>query len=563
MSENSSKRISNNSFLVDINMIEAPLFTFKQKDKIKTVEHWLETSDISNNAKSVLGGIANKDTTKMEYMKWTDSNGNDREIIAMSVRHLPNGFAMDVLFTLIALFIKKSPPILFDDDVDSYVLPTNKVNCSITEICEYMGVTDGGANIDNIKEAIMQLYAVNYHPLSEGILYDKDADDYISNKGIHLLSYEFLSRKQQSKRGSQSVIITFDELILNNIKKSFIKFLSNNTYFSLRSGLTRRLYSYIEGNKYTSNKNKDSNVKMYIKRRFATLKYKVPIDYRSNSDLKRKFAAPLDRLIKANVITDFFYGDEILVNNVKEECVYFVFKGTKKDVIDKLTVKNIETTVKDQEEAPEEEKFIFPKDPKKSLLNIGFSEGKADDLINKYTKWKLAEYILWIEDLIKNNKAKNPPAMVVFGLEQKMVDVSKTHPYITKFINELKEKEEGKKIIDQKIIKDAYEKYLTKSIKEFEDDPMYEMISISVAGELGDISANRLKVAKKMYNLAESKEDKDKFLASITKWEQFNSAENKEKTEVYKDEFNKRAVMYLQLDLYEDFKRKYRPENNN
>ncbi|MPQ44291.1 replication initiator protein A [Clostridium tarantellae] len=559
-----SKRISESSFLIDVNMIEAPLFIFKPRNKTNTATHWIESPDVSPLAKRIIGRVRNPDITQVEYMRWTDSKGNDREIIATSITNLPNGFAMDVLFTLIALYIKKSPPIIYDKKIKKYVLPTRKLNCSLTEVCLYMGITDSGQNINRIKDAIFELFSVSYHPLTQGIIYDKNNEEFVeSEMGIRLLSYEFLSKAQQNKRNSQSLVVTFDDLILNNIENSFIKFLSNNTYFSLRSGLTRRLYSYVEGNRYSSN-----GQMTYIKRRYNTLKYKLPIEYRNISDLKRKLKNPLERLIEKGVLEDYFYGDEILINGIKEDAIYIIFKGNRSKVINSLTKSvNKNNKIVTKKEKPKEQ-MVFPNDIKKELKDFGINENKISELMSKNSKYELAKYILWIKDGISKGKVKDSAALFVFAMTPagenngNMVKVENSNPEIVKFVEDYKAKIEGEKFIDEGLIRKTFDEYIENELSKFikEEEFVYMAMKDSILGDIEGMYKKKLKGQRQLYNIASSQEEKDKILKTIEKWERYPI--EKEKSEIFKDELLKRASIYRGFKIFESFKIEYIKKNN-
>ena len=554
------KQISENSFLVDVNMIEAPLFVFKPRNKINTIQHWLESEDVSKRAKKVLKRKENPETSKAEYLRWNDSRGNDREILATSQEQLPNGFDMDVMYTLIALYIKKNQPILFDKDLNKYVLHSRKLNCSFTEVCNYMGISDGGANIERIRDAISHLFSVSYYCLTAGIIYDKANEEHIEGeKAVRLLSYEVLSKEKQARKGSQSIIITFDDLILSNIETSFIKFLNNDTYFALRSGLTRRLYTYIEGNRY----NKD-----FIIRNFSTLKYKVPVEFRNKSDLKRKLKAPLERLIDGGVITDYFYTDEFKVKGVDSEGIYFIFKGTKataikiiEDAYDEKNHNIKKINIDKKQDLEIQFELIFPEDMKQELIAFGVNTKKIAEVRRKYSKWKLAEYILWVKDGVSKGKVKDPAALFVFAITDEMVKVENTHPNITEFVAKIKSEVECKKEIDKELIDKAYKSYIEEDLKLFEEEDEFAFIATreSILNDIEKVKEKRIKSQRQLYNMATTEEEKDKLLKGIEKWEKFDI--QREKSEIFTESFVKKIKLYRGLKDYEEFKRDYIEKN--
>ena len=559
--KSNGKTISSNSFLVDINMVEVPMFIFKPKKSVKNAEYWLNSNDLSEIAKKVLKRKSDGKNILAEYMKWTDSRGNEREILATSQESLPNGFAMDVLFTLIALYIKKSPSIVYCEEECKYILPTRKVSCSLTELCEYMGISDGGKSIDKIKNAIYQLEAVHYYPITTGIIYNGQFEEFEEGESsIRLLEYEILARKQQRTRDKHSVTITFGDIILSNIEKSFIKFLNNDTYFSLRSGLTRRLYTYLEGNKYN---------KSHIVRKYDTLKYKLPVDFRSKSDLKRKLKAPLERLREVGAISDYMYADEFNIPVEEKECIYFIFKGTKNTIIKQLEedyakkhpkLKSSKEKLKVALEI--ETELVFPNDIRQELVDIGINSKKITEIMSKYGKYKIAEYILWLKDGVARGKAKDPAGMFVFAITDEMVKVKKTHPHIIEFVARYKAEVEGKQLFSEETIKEAYSDYIDREISLFEEDDefMFEATKESILDDIEEVQEKRIKSQRQLYNMATKKDEKAKMLSIIEKWEKFST--EREKSEIFIEQFVKKTKIYRSLKDYNEFKQEFISKNS-
>ena len=80
--------------------------------------------------------------------------------------------------------------------------------------------------------------------------------------------------------------------------------------------------------------------KKYIKRTFERLSQKLPLEYTYPSELKRKLKNPLNELVKNNIISDYFFGNEIFVNGIKENALYIISKGNKKEIIDEIEAAN-------------------------------------------------------------------------------------------------------------------------------------------------------------------------------------------------------------------------------
>ena len=142
-----------------------------------------------------------------------------------------------------------------------------------------------------------------------------------------------------------------------------------------------------------------------------------------------------------------------------------------------------------------------------------------------------------------------------------MVKVNKTHPGITEFIKKIKYDIEGKKLIDEKIILVAYRKYMEDDLKVFEDEDEFAYVATkeSIMDDIEKVQKKRIKSQRQLYNMASTKEEKDKLLKIIEKWEKFSI--EREKSEIFIEQFVKKIKLYRGLKGYEDFKREYIEKN--
>ncbi|MGL4655515.1 MAG: plasmid replication initiator TrfA [Sarcina sp.] len=545
------RTIREKSFIMDINVIEAPLFRFKNRRTVQTIAKLEKDENISKEMKYVLSRVPEESkSSQVEFLSWTDSKGLDREILAMSMFRLPNAFAMDVFYALIGVYIKKNSPLTFREEDKTYDLPSNKVIFTLYELCEFMGLSVGGGNYQKIKDAIRELNAVKYYSLANGIFYNKKMERYESSreKSISLIDNYDIIGKGKNRTKEERCTVTFGDLVIENMRYSFVKFLSNNVYFQLKSGLTRRLYSYIEGNKYN---------KSYIKRSFDVLKHKLPMDYNYSSELKRRLKKPLENLIESGILKDYFFGDDILINGIKEQCIYIVFKGTRKQLIDSLTEKPKDVKKEKKQDLETDYELKFPEDIKKELLDLGINAKKTTEILQKHSKWKIAEYILWIKDGISKGKVKDPAGLFVFAITDEMVKVNKTHPNITEFIERIKSEVEGKKVIDEATIRAAYRKYIEDDLRLFEEEDEFAYIAMksSIMDEIEKVQKKRIKTQRQLYNMATTDEEKDKLLKTIEKWEKFSI--DKERSEIFIEQFAKKIKLYRGLKEYDEYKREY------
>lgn len=551
--------IGERSFLMDINIMEAPMFTFKQARAIKKMKDWENDENVSHLAKKIMARYteASKEN-QMEYMRWVDSKGLEREFCVISMQNLPTGFDMDVFFALVSLLIKQEAPIKFNEEKQVYELQNDTLYCKLSDIREFLGLSKGGRNNEKIKNSIDRLKNAQYYSLGSGVLYNGKTQSYTTNERSEslVLAFDFQSigENKFDDNIKSSVMVQLNKMIINNIKYSFIKFLNNSKFFALESGLPRRIYTYIEGNKYNKN-----GTKPYLKVSYDVLKRKIPLDIKYNSRLKKRIEKPLDSLINLGVINGYFYGDEIKINGIKEECIYIYFKGTQAQLIKSLTKEPVKITKEDeeQEEIQEDSGLVFPENIQQELESIGISTEMIPQLLKKYSKYKLAEHLLWLQEKNKNKKANSLAGLFMFSLKTENI-VKKEFPHITKFIEEYRNKTENKNM-DVSDIENIFRKYNEDKLEEFkkEDEAGYEMAVEMTLDLMEDSYKDKIKrMSANLINY--SGEELDKKVAEIDRWELFGT--EKEKSEVFKEVLIEQIRLYKLFDgffSFNDFKQKY------
>nr|WP_307906166.1 replication initiator protein A [Clostridium botulinum] len=405
-----------------------------------------------------------------------------REMLALTTGQLPRKFTMDVWYGIVGLYIKKTSPINFNEQLNMFDIQSDRLYFTLYELAKFMKLTTGGSNIAKIQDAIRQLKNTQYYSFSNGSIYDKKNEEYIKTKerGLSLiLEYEFNSEKKRSSKQDMKYKcwVQLNSLVIDNIKHEFIKYLNSETYFTLPSGLTRGLYTYLEGNKYSSN-----GMLTYIKRNFEVLANKIPIEYKFNSDLKKKLKKPLENLIKYGIISDYFYGDKYIINK-KEPCIYFIFKGKKEDVINilrqKYEEKQLLLEVAADNIKKDEFKMKIPENLDKTLEEVGFNAKVIKQLYAEYDKWDIIKYVIWLQQQKSKNtgSVKNSAGLLRFALMGN-VNLDISHKDIVEFVENQKENFEQNKISRQEILKNAYDKYVNDEIEKLkkEEDGTYNII---------------------------------------------------------------------------------------
>lgn len=521
---NKDKILQEKSFIMDINILEAPFFLFNQSNKAMKVKDIKKNPNTTKEVQHILQfhGI---DEGEAKYFNWRDSKGMTREMLALTSGKLPRKFTMDVWYGIVGLYIKKSSPIFYNNKMSCFEIENDRLYFTLYELAKFMKLTTGGANLRKIQDGIRQLKNTQYYSFSNGSIYDKKNEEYIktSERGLSLiLEYEFNSKKQKpsSWDNKSKCWVQLNSLVIDNIKHEFIKYLNSETYFSLPSGITRGLYTYLEGNKYTNN-----GLLTYIKRSFNVLANKIPVEFKYNSELKKKLKKPLENLIKGGIITDYFYGDEYIINE-KDYSIYFVFKGSKDDIIKELQKKYQEKQNENKKllklTTNKEDSFTMeiPKNLDETLAEIGFSDKVIKQLYLNHDKWDIIKYVIWLQKQLQESKGtvKNKAGLLRFALESNEVNLNiPKFKDIIQFVDKKKEEYEKSKLSKEDILNKAYESYVSEEIDKFkkEDDGTYEIIYDNI---LINIDAQ---LDKQLAQLRLIQNETNEALESLELWEEY------------------------------------------
>ncbi|CAG7840752.1 hypothetical protein CLOHAE12215_02176 [Clostridium haemolyticum] len=543
-----NKALQKQSFIMDINILEAPFFLFNQSTKSVKVKDIKNNPNITDEVRHILN-VHGIDEGESKYFNWKDSKGMTREMLALTTGQLPRKFTMDVWYGIVGLYIKKTSPINFNEQLNMFDIQSDRLYFTLYELAKFMKLTTGGANIAKIQDAIRQLKNTQYYSFSNGSIYDKKNEEYIKTKerGLSLiLEYEFNSEKKRASKQDMKYKcwVQLNSLVIDNIKHEFIKYLNSETYFTLPSGLTRGLYTYLEGNKYSIN-----GMLIYIKRNFEVLANKIPIEYKFNSDLKKKLKKPLENLMKYGIISDYFYGDKDIINK-KEPCIYFIFKGKKEDIINSLRKKYEEKQLQLSVENIKKEEFEMkiPKNLDKTLEEIGFNAKVIKQLYSEYDKWDIIKYIIWLQQQKSKNtgSVKNSAGLLRFALMGN-VNLDISHKDIVEFVENEKKKFENSKLSHEEILKNAYDKYVSDEIEKLkkEEDGTYNIIYentlINIEAQV-DTQIAQLKLLEKNEGVK---------MPSLRLWEEFK--EKKYESELFKKNFINSIKVFRGIMTFEEF----------
>ena len=532
-----TKQINSNSLVAENNTLKIPFFlygNYKEKNVTK---------------------INEKEFIEKREYAWIDANNIERKFKMQCLGRLPRQFESDTFFGLMGLFTKKISPVKFETNSKKYQIENNKLEFTWYELCDYMQIPRTGYYIKKLKQAIKTMYKTEYYSYANGSVYDKENKEYIVSEenGMRLISdYTFRSLKAtKDPKESNTIshnIVYLNVLMIENIRNEYFKFLDYDFYFkTLNSGIERALYGYLETNRY-ANANTSYD---YIKRSYEVLRYSVPIDFEYPSELKIKTKKALKKFVEEGYLKDFAYGDELKINGIEDESIYFCFNTTANEVKSKLELKKLKEQEQEQFDL-DDNTFIckLPKDTlENELINRGVDSTFAAKVVKEKDKWSIITYILWIDKKIKSNaKILNPAGMLSFALRSEMpLVLGEEFRDIINFIEQKKLEEKNKEMSLEQQISDAYNEYISQEIETLKDTEDYKFIHDQILMSFNERIDTLIKINK------ENNGD-------ITKYIEFK--EKREESTIFKESLEKELKLLAGLMSKEDFTRKYLKENN-
>lgn len=570
-----SKIIPPSSSLVELTLIEYPFFLFSQKPKLKLQKSEIDYDTYMSSIEHDRLSAIEKEKAELFRVSFKEEDGKfykhsygENKIIDYynssnakvkfeinSLGPAPREFEFMVYIAMIRLFIMKNGPFNYSVKEKRYLIRNRKLYFSIYELASIMKINPTGQAYKRIKQAILTLRYTEY--AANEVFYIARNKSYMSkDKSITLITeYEFNSRfdaKGQEIKGKKNSkatnYVTLSDYFLDNIEFEYFKYINDEIFFDkLKTGLERKMYLYIERNKYDKNR----KPLQYIVRFYETLQCKIPIEYKYISRLKIKLKPVLDKLKFLEIIKDYIFGDEIVINGRKEEKLYICLTVTSEELLNKLKE---ESTKGEQLQL----QFDISSNLDEEIKAIGVNEAKIPELLKKYDKWYLITYIMFFKKVKIQQKKKinNPAGLFLNALELDLIRSQNSHQYddILQYIDSEKKKENKEEEELQLKVKKQYEEYVNRSINDFKEDSVfeYEIEKAKVLKSLNDSINSRIDNAKKSITILKSSGgDITKTEESLREMEEF--LVKKEKSNLFIRELNRSINLYLKLDDFDTF----------
>jgi len=182
------------------------------------------------------------DRTTEEYV-WQEKNGagevtSERKFKVDCTKGVPNYFDMDVFNGIMGVYVKKGG-----------VYKKTEIHFTIYELMRELELpVHDGAKVNRVRESLERMAKTNLH--FENTFY---AEKEKITKIVHLISRIEIYEKQKGNRPINMIKVVLDDELVNSIERKYYKLIDFRIYKALATGIPRRLYEYLEKNKYKKN----------------------------------------------------------------------------------------------------------------------------------------------------------------------------------------------------------------------------------------------------------------------------------------------------------------------
>lgn len=439
--EEINKVIQLESFLMELNILEFPFFIFDyyKGEYIGPGELPAHIKTISQKRKcsydDALSFYEKNKEIKVEEktFRWKDNKGETQEFRMRSSTRLPRRTEQDVYFGILRLFINKNGPFPFNPNTNEYEININSVTFNLYELCKVININPCGTSYARIKTALEVLDTVIYNST---VIKDKHNDTLINfDESLKLINsckkVEIISKgSRELKSGVYEVVLP--EIIVNNLKKEYFKFLNYDNLLEFNSGIERRLYGYLEKNSYEYNAKTNKFVRVkYVKRKYSTLEFKIPIDG-VLSIMKRKLQRALDNMVSVGYLKGYILDKDV---------IYFCYGITPEELMN--FIRNNSNDCND-ESFKEINIDINLEDLNRELIYRGITEDDSFEIMDIMDRYSIIKYILYCDKCFKNYDLSQKGRLLNMAMRASMEIDSIEHKDVLDMVESIKKSELNK-----------------------------------------------------------------------------------------------------------------------
>lgn len=266
------------------------------------------------------------------------------------------------------------------------------------EFLKAIGKDDSKRNYQELQQAFARMKGVSIY--ATNAFWDNKEKCYLKSVGAFGIidNYWLFSEEKNKDEYDQTALpysrVTINEVLFQSVQSSYIKTLDLDFYFSLKTPLAKRIFRFLDKNRY-----RKENFEIDL----LKLAHLLPLEDKRTYEIKRKLEKPHKELINKNFLERAEYGKTQI--------------GTHKVIYTFAKIKSLEP---EQMEIPLEVPEISISREIRSLIDRGVTEVVAHELVVRYPdriikQVEIFDYLLEIKD---TKVSKNPAGFLCKSIEK-------------------------------------------------------------------------------------------------------------------------------------------------
>ena len=276
---------------------------------------------------------------------------------------------------------------------------SRKIHFSRFDICKIMKIKPDGRQYKRIEAALDRLMGIRIKAVN--VFWDNELKEAVTIAFGIIDDYKLYRERRKKKENEALSFANLNEPFYKSIVSGYIKSLDLNTYFSLNSWVSKRLYRYLDKKRY-GKKSFEIDIFLLTDAHIGLTK-SVYV-----SQIKEKLDPAHYELIKAGFLESATYEKTADGNSLK---VIYKFA----DKLKKLNDLNTPIQRNSYQKSPEITQAPVNNETLKALIKVGITEKVARGLLRDFPEKHIKEQL----KALPYRKAKDPAALLVLSIKDK------------------------------------------------------------------------------------------------------------------------------------------------
>jgi hypothetical protein len=214
---------------------------------------------------------------------------------------LPTPYDDDVLIALLYCYKEQKPQ-------------GKKIHFSLYKLCQIMRKALSKREYDRMRDSLNRLTSTTI--VATNCFYDNLAKSWVS-EAFHLFDHYKLYQERKGRAASPHLsFVEMGEFFYRSVAvANYIKDLDLGIYYTLALPISKRLFRYLDKNRYKKRRYEETVMRMA---------YKLPLTYAYPSQVKQKLARAHEELLRHGYLTNVTYG---LTQDGEDKVIYDFVDG--------------------------------------------------------------------------------------------------------------------------------------------------------------------------------------------------------------------------------------------